>query len=389
MRPLSTNYDSPWKDALETYFEDFIAFFLPQAHQEIDWRRGYEFLDKELTQVVRDAELGRRLVDKLAKVYLLTTGEEAWVLIHIEVQSQEETNFAERMFVYHYRIFDRYRRKVASLAVLGDERSTWRPNEYGYQLWASQIQFNFPVVKLLDYSQRWSTLEASRNPFATVVMAHLQAQETRDNRVRRKELKLALIRRLYEQGYEREDIVNLFHFIDWVMSLPQELEDEFWLEVVQYEEETRMPYITSVERRGIQKGRQQGHQEGIREGLLAGIELGLGLKFGREGLDLLPEILEIENVEQLRAILTGLKTVKTLEELRQFCSLTEGMRRGLLEGIEMGLRLKFGSEELDIFAEISEIQDVEQLRAILAALPTVSTIDELRQIYQALPFPQN
>jgi hypothetical protein len=322
MNTPSTDFDTPWKDIIERYFEDFIAFFLPQAHEEIDWNQGYEFLDKELQQVVRDAELGRRLVDKLAKVYL-QNGEEAWVLIHIEVQSQEETDFAERMFVYHYRIFDRYKRKVASLAVLGDERSNWRPSQYGYQLWSSEIRFNFPVVKLLDYSNQWSALEASRNPFAIVVMAHLTAQETRNNRLRRKELKFALIRRLYEQGFAREDVVNLFRFIDWVMSLPQELEDEFWREVGQYEEERRMPYITSVERIGIRKGREQGRQEGMREGLLAAIELILEQKFGSEGSDLLPDISEIEDVEQLKAIIAGLQTVNTLEDVRQLYQPTD------------------------------------------------------------------
>jgi len=44
-------YDSPWKEALTRYFEPFVAFFLPQAHGEIDWNRGYEFLDKELQQI--------------------------------------------------------------------------------------------------------------------------------------------------------------------------------------------------------------------------------------------------------------------------------------------------------------------------------------------------
>jgi hypothetical protein len=322
MNTPSTDFDTPWKDIIERYFEDFIAFFLPQAHEEIDWNQGYEFLDKELQQVVRDAELGRRLVDKLAKVYL-QNGEEAWVLIHIEVQSQEETDFAERMFVYHYRIFDRYKRKVASLAVLGDERSNWRPSQYGYQLWSSEIRFNFPVVKLLDYSNQWSALEASRNPFAIVVMAHLTAQETRNNRLRRKELKFALIRRLYEQGFAREDVVNLFRFIDWVMSLPQELEDEFWREVGQYEEERRMPYITSVERIGIRKGREQGRQEGMREGLLAAIELILEQKLGSEESDLLPDISEIEDVEQLKAIIAGLQTVNTLEDVRQLYQQTD------------------------------------------------------------------
>ncbi len=63
-----TDYDSPWKETIEFFFEDFLAFFYPQAHEAIDWHKGYEFLDKELEKVVRDAELGRRLVDKLVRV---------------------------------------------------------------------------------------------------------------------------------------------------------------------------------------------------------------------------------------------------------------------------------------------------------------------------------
>ena len=304
MSQNATEFDSPWKDVIERYFEDFIQFFFPQAHGEIDWSRGFEFLDKELQQVVRDAELGRRLADKLVKVWR-TGGEEAWVLIHLEVQSQSETNFAERMFVYHYRIYDRYKRRVASIAILGDERSGWRPNQFESELWGCEVFFRFPVVKLLDYQQQWSALEASSNPFATVVMAHLKAQATRSERLERFEWKLAITRRLYEKGYSREDVINLFGFIDWVMSLPSALELEFQQQLSQYEEEMRMPYITSVER------------SGIRQGLLEGIELGLELKFGALGLGVLPEISRIQDVEQLRAILFGLKTVNTLSELRQ------------------------------------------------------------------------
>ena len=29
------NFDSPWKDILTNYFEDFIAFFFPQAYSAI------------------------------------------------------------------------------------------------------------------------------------------------------------------------------------------------------------------------------------------------------------------------------------------------------------------------------------------------------------------
>ncbi|MCC5623058.1 hypothetical protein [Nostoc sp. CHAB 5715] len=93
------------------------------------------------------------------------------------------------------------------------------------------------------------------------------------------------------------------------MRLPEELDKNFWQEVTQYEEEKKMPYITSVETRAIEQGK--------REGLIESLEVCLELKYGSEGLTILPEIIEIQNVEILRAILTSIKTVNNLEELRQ------------------------------------------------------------------------
>jgi hypothetical protein len=303
-----TEYDSPWKQILQLYFEEFMLFFFPQAHREIDWTRQPEFLDQELQQVVRDAELGERLADKLVKIYR-TDGEESWILVHLEIQSQEESNFAARMFTYNYRIYDRYKRSVASLAVLGDERSNWRPNQFGYNLFGCTVEFTFPIVKLLDYQQRQSELEASRNPLATVVMAHLKAMETRNDRIERKQQKLVLVRRLYEQGLRREDVINLFGFIDWMMTLPAQLEEEFWQEYRDFEESLSMQYVTSVERFGIEKGKL--------EALLKGIALGLKLKFGKSGQDLFPEIESIQDVSLLEAILEGIDTASTVSQLRQ------------------------------------------------------------------------
>jgi hypothetical protein len=108
----------------------------------------------------------------------------------------------------------------------------------------------------------WQALADNRNPFATVVMAHLKASQTRTDRRECLQWKLSLTRRLYQQGYQRQDVINLFRFIDWLLSLPKTLEQEFWREVRQFEEETRMPYISSVERQGIEQGKKEGRQEG-------------------------------------------------------------------------------------------------------------------------------
>jgi hypothetical protein len=310
------DYDNPWQEVLERYFQAFMAFCFPQAHADIDWSRAPIFLDKELRQVTPDAELGLRRVDKLAQVWR-QDGAEAWVLVHVEVQSQEDVAFAERMYVYNYRLYDRYRRRVASLAVLGDERTGWRPERFGYELWGCAVGLRFPTVKLLDYRARWAELEASCNPFAVVVMAHLKAQETQADAAARKAAKWQLIRGLYERGYARADILNLFRFIDWVLRLPEELEEALWQEIAEYEEAKRMPYVTSVQRIGERIGEQRGEQKGLRQGLFDGITLGLELKWGSEGLRLLPEIGRIEDVYLLRAIHEGLKRVSTPEELRQ------------------------------------------------------------------------
>ena len=126
---MSDQYDSPWKDILNRYFQDFMGFFFPAAHADIDWSRGYESLDNKLQKVVRDAEIGKRLTDKLKKVWC-KTGEAQIVMIHIEVQAEQDSLFTERMFVYHYRLFDRYRKPIVGLTTLGDDRPNWRRNQY-------------------------------------------------------------------------------------------------------------------------------------------------------------------------------------------------------------------------------------------------------------------
>jgi hypothetical protein len=254
-------YDSPWKEAIERYFEAFMAFFFPEAHAGIDWSRGYEFLDTELQQVVRDAELGRRLADKLVRVWR-RDGEEAWVLVHVEVQGQPDIDFPRRMYVYNYRFFDRFGRVVVSLAVLGDSDPHWRPDRFAYQLWGCEAGVRFPTAKLLDYESRWGELEQSRNPFAVVVMAHLRSQSTRRQPETRLQWKLRIVKGLYERGLDRQDILNLFHVIDWMMLLPKGLATRFGRSLEEYEQEMRMPYITSIERHGIEKGLQQGLQQG-------------------------------------------------------------------------------------------------------------------------------
>ncbi len=53
MSTQRSDYDSPWKEMLERYFEEFTVFFFPNVYRGIDWSKGYQFLDKELYSNLR------------------------------------------------------------------------------------------------------------------------------------------------------------------------------------------------------------------------------------------------------------------------------------------------------------------------------------------------
>ncbi len=299
-----TDYDSPWKEIVEQFFPEFITFFFPHIYADIDWSRGYEFLDKELQKIIRDSQTGRKHVDKLVKVWL-KNGDEAWIGIHIEVQGQYELLFPQRMFQYHTLLYNHYKHIITSLAILSDDRPNWRPDSFGYERWGCKIQLDFPTVKLLDYKEKWAELEQDDNPFAVVVMAHLQAQATTPTSVQRRDAKFRLARRLYERGYTRRQILELFRFIDWIMTLSPELEVDFQTAITEYEEEHKMQYVTAIERKGIEQGIEQSTREAI-------IEV-LTLRFQKVPAELLAQLDEISDIAQLKELLKWAVVEPSLE----------------------------------------------------------------------------
>jgi hypothetical protein len=312
-----SDYDNPWKEALSLYFRPFMAFFFPQIEKEIDWQKGYEFLDQEFQQVVREAETGKAYTDKLVKVWR-GNGTEIWVLIHIEVQSQAQEEFPERMYVYNYRIYDRYRKPVISLAILADERAMWRPDRYHEQLWGCSIELRFPCVKLLDYRQRRGELEESNNPFAVMVAAHLTSQETRGDGTRRYEGKLRIAKSLYRRGYGRQDILELFRLIDWMVNLPEAAEQEFKKEIQRFEEKNRMPYVTSFERLARKEGISQGIAEGIlQKGREDVIEV-LDVRFGEVPSEVVEKINAIADPSLLKTLHREAIAIESLEQFREY-----------------------------------------------------------------------
>jgi predicted transposase/invertase (TIGR01784 family) len=134
-----------------------------------------------------------------------------------------------------------------------------------------------------------------------VVMAHLKAIETRKDHSLRKQWKIELTRLLYEKGYSKAAIINLYRFIDWVLTLPEALEEIFVEELKVYEKEKNMPYITNAERIGRKKGKQEGRQEGRQETVIE-----LVRNAGKKGLteEMIAQIIDLD-VDLVRQILNN------------------------------------------------------------------------------------
>ena len=97
------------------------------------------------------------------------------------------------------------------------------------------------------------------------------------------------------------------------------------------------PYITSVERFGFQRGLKEGRAlgleegqiKGMREGLLNGIGLVLEVRFGDQGMGLLPRLKEVQDVDTLQRVMDLLRRRDTtLEDLEHFIAESGGNGAG-------------------------------------------------------------
>ena len=125
---------------------------------------------------------------------------------------------------------------------------------------------------MLSYQTKKEALAKSTNPFATVILAQLEAMALTKEKGGKQHLvsKVRLTRSLYEKGWTRDQVCHLFRFIDWMIQLPPELVLEYNDEVCKIEESTKMTYITSIERLGIERGKEIGKKLGEAAGVKRG-----------------------------------------------------------------------------------------------------------------------
>ena len=204
-------------------------FFAPDLYPQVDFAKGYEFLEQELRKLFEDAATGKKYTDKLAKIYL-KNGAEKWILIHIEIQGSSEQDFAERMFQYFYRVYDRYLQEIFTIALLTDDQKNYRPNQFKYSFLDTKLSYKYRIYKVLKQSEK--KLQQSDNPFSMAILAGLYVIKSKKKDVNVKyNYKIKLVRLLYEKKWDKTKINKLLAFIDAILRLPEDQEKIFMQEI--------------------------------------------------------------------------------------------------------------------------------------------------------------
>ena len=266
--------DSLWKAILEDVFDDFLRFFIPNAEELFDFSRPFEFLDKELEQIllVERDDFAPRYVDKLVKVFT-KVGEEQWILVHIEVQGSTDKAFSHRMFQYFYRIYDRYQRPITAFAILTDRNRRFKPEKFSQVYLGTSIDYKFNVYKVFE--QDAEALGLSTNPFAMIVLTVLVALQK--GKVTEEELlqqKVELLKRLVSKRFSWGKIEALMGFLKLYVRFGKRENDVKFDEAIELllnkPKETMgiVEFVLERERRlGEKRGLAKGEKKGVGKGI--------------------------------------------------------------------------------------------------------------------------
>ncbi len=272
--PMITR-DKLWKGIFEDFFPEAIAFFFPDFTNLIDWPKGFEMLDKEQQQIFPESEESHRRVDILTKVWLVS-GLEQWILIHIEVQGYYDENFAQRMFIYFYRLTDRYNVPISALALLTDTNKSWRPDSYSVQYMDTMLLYKYPIFKLSDFSDQ--DFADSSNPWAWVMKTALIGLNTTwDDNVLLK-IKVQVYREFRINGYSQEKARAFLQFLKYyVRFAKRDFFSKFDKEIstVDQNKDSPMGIIELVKQHLVEEARLEGMEKGLEQGLEQGLERGL------------------------------------------------------------------------------------------------------------------
>lgn len=302
---MAIDHDRLFKELIETFFEEFMLAFFPEAHEAIDFSE-LTFLTEE---VFTDVTAGdRRRVDLLVQTRM--KGEESIVIVHIESQSYVQNSFNERMFIYFSRLYEKYRKPILPVAVFSYDEAREEPDSF---------KLAFPFVKVLDFHfntlqlrrQNWRDYIRQDNPAAAALLSKMGYAEHE-----RIQVKIEFLRMLTRMSLNPARLTLVSRFFDTYFAWDDEEEEEQLrqeLHKLKPEEEVK---IMELKMYWEKKAEEKGKIEGKLEGLVEVLCKFLNAQYGEDSKPLQERIKQTTNAEQLERLTDELFKARTLVDAK-------------------------------------------------------------------------
>lgn len=323
---LTNPHDSFFRQALsrQDVATDFLRHYLPPEAAALVNLSSLEpmpdtFVDEHLRVHHSDLVFAVRLKDnRPAIVYVL-----------FEHKSYPDVRMAFQLLRYMVRIWERWPKPSAGLQpiiplVVYHGQWEWRTpiNLAGMydgpdDLLAYFPDFRYWLVDLCQFSDAEIRGEAVLR-LALLVMKHINDPDG----IKRVAEIFDLMEKLSQTESTAEFVATVLRYLITGSSTIteadlQESMEEHWPEGVTIMATIADNWLRQGMQQGMQQGLQQGLLEGRRRGLLDAISLGVKLKFGNEGLRLLAEIRRIEDVATLETIYDSILVAENPDDLRR------------------------------------------------------------------------
>ena len=217
------NYNDSWKMIMNIWLNPAIEFFLPKIHNLIDWNREYIYLEDELQKLSSNDKNLR--VDKLIQFNLLND-KKILLLLHIEIQSHSPQTIAYRMFNYGIKLITKYpnHKFVSFILYIGKEKYK---NIHIYQPFQDSKSFQFigEYYVLAEHSE--AELINSNSIIGYVLLLNLWINKQKKSGQSRIFVLKRYLEFLHSKNVSKKDVEKLFQFVELLVTLPEELQDEF------------------------------------------------------------------------------------------------------------------------------------------------------------------
>jgi hypothetical protein len=240
-RKIIVDLDGNIKEAIDSFFEDWLIFFFPNLHPLVDFLIPPIPLEQEFQGIIAFASGKKKIVDKLYQITMkpvVKTTErnkgskkkeqkpvKEIVLLHTEAETSPKSTFTRRVFLYAAVAIAKYQRRLTALVIYTGKKVPKKRNSFEMFFQGTLLSYIFNTYVVAEQNEE--ELIASDNIFALIILAIKYVIDSPNDYAKRFAFKKKLFSLLLEREYPLEKRRKLMIFVNQILSIPKDLQDDF------------------------------------------------------------------------------------------------------------------------------------------------------------------